>query len=60
LTARISEQQAMALPAWNTAAGETSQRKPKAAGITTAAMWLIVKLTPAVEAMSAGSAIFWN
>ena len=50
----------MAAPDRKTAAGETSQRKPKAAGITTAAMWLMVKLTPAVAAMSAGSAIFWK
>ncbi len=39
-------------------AGETSHNIPKAAGITTAAMWLIEKLTPAVEAISLGSAIF--
>ena len=50
----------MAAPIRNTAAGETSQIRPNSAGMNTAAMWLMVKATPAVGAMSAGSAIFWK
>ena len=44
----------------NTAAGETSHKNPRIAGRTTAAMWLMVNDTPALEAISAGSAIFWK
>ena len=41
-----------------TAPGETNQRYPNRAGRKTAAMWLMVNVTAAVGAMSAGSAIF--
>ena len=56
----ISDSAAMPAPAKNTAAGEAIHRSPNVTGITTAAMWLMVKATPAVGAMSAGSAIFWK
>ena len=49
----------MAVPQRKTAAGETSHSRPKTAGMITAAMWLIVKATPELAAISAGSAIFW-
>ena len=55
-----NEQTAKPAPTRNTAVRESSQMYPRSAGITTAAMWLMVKETPAVEAMSAGSAIFWK
>jgi hypothetical protein len=58
--AKTSETAAMAAPARNTAADDWIHRKPNTTGITTATMWLMVKLTPALEAMSAGSAIFWK
>ena len=48
----------MPAPAKKTRDGENSQTRPKTTGMKTAAMWLIVKETPALEAMSAGSAIF--
>lgn len=51
---------AVAVLAKNTAAGDVSHNTPKAAGMTTAVIWLIVKLTPVVDAMSAGSTIFWK
>ena len=54
------ETPAIAAPIKNTVAGEASQITPNTTGITTAAMWLIVKEPPAVEAISAGSAIFWK
>jgi len=45
-------------PIRNTADGVMSQSMPIKTGRTTAAMWLMVKLTLAVAAISAGSAIF--
>ena len=60
MAARTAEAAARPAPARNTALGDTSQTRPKTAGITTAAMWLIVNPTAAVDAMSRGSAIFWN
>lgn len=42
----------------NTNAGEYNQTYPSSAGKTTAPIWLIVKATAAVDAISAGSAIF--
>ena len=41
-------------------AGSIMPSAPKATGTITAAMWLMVKATDMVEAMSAGSAIFWK
>ena len=58
LKARRRETNAMPAPAKKTRDGEYSQTRPKTTGMKTAAMWLIVKETPALEAMSAGSAIF--
>jgi len=49
---------AIAVPANNTAAGDVCHSTPKVAGMTTAATWLTVKLTPVVDAMSAGPADF--
>ena len=57
---RINEQTAKPAPIRNTAAGETIQTKPNAAGTTTAAMWLIVNEIPALLAISPGLAIFWK
>ena len=54
----IRESAARPEPTKNTAAGEKSQSIPNKAGRKTAAIWLIVKPTPAVAAISAGSAIF--
>ena len=47
-------------PTRKTKDGELSHSTPRMAGSTTAAMWLMVNDTPALEAMSAGSAIFWK
>ena len=58
LKARRRETNAMPAPAKKTRDGEYNQTRPKTTGMKTAAMWLIVKETPALEAMSAGSAIF--
>src|SRR5690606_21745766 len=55
-----SLQPAMAAPDRKTAAGDHSHMRPKVTGMMTAAMWLMVKATPAVGAMPAGSAIFWK
>ena len=57
---RISEPTAKPVPIKNTAELDTTQTSPSAAGITTAAIWLIVNDTPAVLAMSSGLAIFWK
>lgn len=59
-SARTSETAAIAAPDRNTADGDISHNIPNATGINTAAIWLIVKLTPAVDEISAGSAIFWK
>ena len=58
--ASTSEADAMAAPIWKTNAGSFIQRRPNTTGMKTAAMWLMVKATLAVGAMSAGSAIFWK
>ena len=51
---------AIAEPAKKTIDGEYNQTSPKTTGIKTAAIWLIVKETPELDAISAGSAIFWK
>ena len=53
-----SDRPARTAPTRNTVAGEFNQSIPSTAGRITAAIWLIVKATPALEAKSAGSAIF--
>ena len=58
LKARRRDIRAIPAPAKKTREGEYSQTSPKTTGIKTATIWLIVKETPALEAMSAGSAIF--
>ena len=47
-----SDTPAIAAPMKNTVAGEANQITPNTTGITTAAMWLIVNDTPAVDALS--------
>ena len=51
---------AIAAPAKKTAAGETNHKIPISTGSNTAAIWLMVNETPAVDAISAGWAIFWK
>ena len=53
-----SDKIAIPAPAKKTREGEYSHMRPKMTGIKTAAIWLIENDTPALEAMSAGSAIF--
>jgi hypothetical protein len=50
----------MVEPTRNTAPGDVSHTIPSAAGMTTAAIWLMVKLTLEVAAISCGSEIFWK
>ena len=50
----------MKAPIMNTALGSVIQITPKVTGMNTAAIWLMVKATLAVGAISAGSAIFWK
>ena len=40
--------------------GETSHNSPSNTGRNTAAIWLMVKATAAVGAISSGSEIFWK
>jgi hypothetical protein len=49
---------AVAVLAKNTAAGDVSHNTPKAEEMTTEVIWLIVKLTPVVDAISAESTTF--
>ena len=60
LRAKIRETMDIAEPAKKTIDGEYNQTSPKTTGIKTAAIWLIVKETPELDAISAGSAIFWK
>ena len=60
LCGTFSAMPAVEVLANNTAAFDVSHKTPKAAEMTTAVTWLIVKLTPVVDAMSAGSTIFWK
>jgi len=48
----------MNAPIKKTNLGEISQTRPKLKGMKTAAIWLMVNATPAVDAISDGSAIF--
>ena len=51
---------AIAEPAKKTSEGEYNHTSPKATGMKTAAIWFIVNDTPELDAISAGSAIFWK
>ena len=57
---KSSEIPAMPAAIIKTVAGELSHTIPKRTGKNTAAMWLMVKATAAVGAISPGSAIFWK
>ena len=56
--AKIRLMRDMNAPIKKTNLGEISQTRPKLKGMKTAAIWLMVNATPAVDAMSDGSAIF--
>src|SRR5262245_781590 len=57
---QLSDTLAMAVPSQKMIDGLIAPSTPKAIGTVTAAMWLMVKDTEVVAAMSAGSAIFWK
>ena len=56
----IKDRRANKEPIKKTIEWELIQTNPKSTGINTAAIWLIVNETPAVLAISFGSAIFWK
>ena len=60
LRAKMSETIAIPEPAKKTSEGEYNHTSPKATGMKTAAIWFIVNDTPELDAISAGSAIFWK